>query len=460
MIDATLNAGALVLAAGKGTRMRSDKPKVLHAILGEPMLWYIHRALDGLGLRGVWTVIGHGADMVRAAFPDVPAEHFVMQTAQLGTGHALSEAWPALEAAGLDYVLVANGDTPLVPSESLERLVRESVDAGADVAFMSLTLDDPGAYGRVVRDAEGRVRAIVEAKDFDPAVHGGEVREINAGIYWLRMSAVADLLPRLSNTNASGEFYITDLVSLAVADGLVVTATSGGRDPQLLGVNSPAELVRSEELIRSRIVDALLNSGVCIHSPSSAVIGPRAQIAPGCELHGPCEIYGATRVASGTSIASHCWITDCVIGEGTQVKPFSHLERSTVGNGCQVGPYARLRPQAVMCDESKVGNFVEMKKAVLGHGSKASHLTYLGDTEVGTDVNIGAGTITCNYDGVNKHKTTICDRAFIGSNTALVAPVTVGEGALVGAGSVITRDVSPKHLAVTRAKQVELPRRK
>lgn len=460
MPDLNAKAGALVLAAGKGTRMRSDKPKVLHTILGEPMLWYVHRALKALNLDGIWTVIGHGADMVRAAFPDIADDKFVLQKEQLGTGHAVQEAWPQLEGAGLDYVLVANGDTPLVPADRLAELLRATVTGNVDLSFLTLTLDNPGAYGRVIRGGEGRVSAIVEAKDFNAAQHGGEVHEINAGIYCLRTKTIAPLLRKLDSNNASGEFYITDLVGLAVKKGLVVDGVSGGTDPQLLGVNSPAELVRSEEFIKRAIVDDLLDSGVCVHNPSAAVIGPKASIAPGAELFGPLEIYGETTIAAGASIASHTWIADSKIGEGTIVNPFTHLEKARVDADCQIGPYTRLRPMAHVCDKAKVGNFVEMKKATLGVGSKASHLTYLGDTEVGEEANIGAGTITCNYDGINKHKTVIGNGSFIGSNTSLVAPVVIGENALIGAGSVITRDVSANTLAVTRAKQKELPRRK
>ncbi|WP_462326387.1 bifunctional UDP-N-acetylglucosamine diphosphorylase/glucosamine-1-phosphate N-acetyltransferase GlmU [Desulfobaculum sp.] len=460
MSQRTVNAGALVLAAGKGTRMRSNTPKVLHTILGEPMLWYVHSALSTLPLSGLWTVIGHGAGDVRAAFSHLGEDAFIVQEQQLGTGHAVQEAWDAITGAGLDAVLVANGDTPLIPAASLRALMDESIAQNADIAFLTLTLDDPGAYGRVTRGADGTVAAIIEAKDFRPEDHGGEVHEINAGIYWLNTATIGPLLSRLTNKNASGEFYITDLVALAVAEGLTVQGINGGSDPHLLGVNSPAELVRSEELLRKRIVDGLLDEGVLIRRPDAVTIGPRASVAPGSEICGPCEILGESTIAAGASVASNVWMHDSHIGEDSSVLPFSHLEQATVQARCHIGPYARLRPGALVCDEAKVGNFVEMKKATLGPGSKASHLTYLGDTEVGTGANIGAGTITCNYDGVNKFKTVIEDDAFIGSNTALVAPVTIGKGALVGAGSVITRNVKENTIGITRAKQRELPRRK
>ncbi len=270
-----------------------------------------------------------------------------------------------------------------------------------------MDLPDPGAFGRVARDERGAVTAIVEARDYDPESHGPESGEINSGIYVLDVAAVAPLLERLDNGNASGEFYITDLVALAAADGLAVLGVRAGNDPQLLGVNSPAELARAEELLRARIVDGLLESGVTVHQPGGAVGGPRGVLEPGCEISGPCELYGATRVAAGASVGSHCWIKDAEIGPGALVRPFCHIEGASVGPDCQIGPFARLRPQAVTEQGARVGNFVEMKKARLGPGAKAGHLTYLGDAEVGAGANIGAGTITCNYDGKNKHRTVI-----------------------------------------------------
>jgi len=452
--------GALILAAGKGTRMRSEHPKVLHTLLGEPMVWYVYQALEGLVPEAaVWTVVGHGADQMRAAFP-ARTPGFVLQERQLGTGHALQAAWPALEAAGMATVLVVNGDTPLVPRASLAALLEAFRAQGPALAFLTVDLPAPGAFGRVVRGPGGAVAAIVEAKDYDPAAHGPETGEINSGIYVLDMAAVGPLLPRLCNSNASGEFYITDLVDLAVGAGLPVLGVRAGNDPQLLGVNSPAELARAEELLRARIVDELLESGVTVHQPGAAVVGPRATLEPGCAITGPCELYGATTIAAGASVASHTWVKDSTIGPGALVRPFCHIEGASIGPQCQIGPFARLRPLAVTEEGARVGNFVEMKKARLGPGAKAGHLTYLGDTQVGAGANIGAGTITCNYDGKHKHETVIGQDAFIGSNTALVAPVRIGDRALVGAGSVITKDVGDDMLALERSRQRELPRRK
>ena len=449
--------GAVILAAGKGTRMYSDTPKVLQRILEEPMLRYVYDAVAPVCGSNMWTVVGHRADMVRAAFPDREAG-FVLQEQQLGTGHALQQAWPAVLAAGLERVLVINGDTPLVPEGVLREFIAACQAEDADIAFITLTLADPGAFGRVVRKG-GRIAAIVEAKDYDPARHGPEPREINAGIYCLRTEAVTRLLPLLSNSNKSGELYITDLIGLGVAQNLKVYGHMRDDDPDLLGINNPEELVRSEERIRARLVRDHLRNGVIIRAPQSVRIGPDTRIERGAEITGPCELYGKCFIGRGARIASHCRLAGATLEADAVMHSFCHAQDAHVGPRCIVGPYARLRPGAVMEEESHVGNFVEMKKARLGKGAKANHLTYLGDADVGAGSNVGAGAITCNYDGKNKHVTRIGERAFIGSNVSLVAPVTVGAGAVVGAGSVITKDVPDNHLGVTRAVQKVIPRK-
>ncbi|MBN2141434.1 MAG: bifunctional UDP-N-acetylglucosamine diphosphorylase/glucosamine-1-phosphate N-acetyltransferase GlmU [Desulfovibrionaceae bacterium] len=446
----------LVLAAGKGTRMHSDRPKVLGTILGEPMLGYVFRALEPLFGKAVTTVVGFGQDQVRRAFPD-HEQGFVSQDEQLGTGHALKVAWEALKSQGRGRCLVVNGDAPLVRGETLARFAAQA--RGADLAFLSIELQDPGRYGRVLRDSRGRVKAVVEAGDFDSAEHGPSGHEVNAGIYLLDMAGIAPLLDRLGRDNNSGEYYITELVGLAVAEGLKVLAVEAGPDRDLLGVNTPRELATAEAALRERIVGGWLDRGALIHLPDQVAIGPDAELEPGAEVFGPCFVYGRTRIAAGARVGPQCFIVDSVLGPGCEVRPFSHLQGAVVGPGCQVGPFARLRPGAVLEEGSRVGNFVEMKQAVLGAGAKANHLTYLGDAEVGPAANIGAGTITCNYDGVRKHKTVIGRGAFIGSNAALVAPLSVGENALVGAGSTLTRDVPDNEMAIARARQVNLKRK-
>ncbi len=445
---------ALVLAAGKGTRMHSDRPKVLQTLLGTPMLACVLQALRPIFADDIWVVAGHRAELVRAAFPEA---RFIVQEQQLGTGHALQCALPGLSAAGYTHLLVVNGDTPLLSAQVVSRFVAESSDA--DVTFATIELEDPGAYGRVVRDATQGL-SIVEAKDFDPALHGPASGEVNAGIYYCRLAVLEHLLPRLCNDNKSGEYYITDIVALAVADGYKVAGVRCGHDVALMGVNSPLELAHMEEQLRARIVNDLLAAGVIVHAPELVRVGPMVQVEPGAELTGPCELYGHTCIAHGASIASHCVVRDCHIETGAEVRSFSHLEGAQVGVGALVGPFARLRPGAILEDNAHVGNFVEMKKARLGKGSKANHLTYLGDADIGEGTNIGAGTITCNYDGVHKYKTAIGNHAFIGSNTALVAPVCVGDSALVGAGSVITKDVPEGTLGIARSRQKNLPQKK
>ncbi|MDD4731010.1 MAG: bifunctional UDP-N-acetylglucosamine diphosphorylase/glucosamine-1-phosphate N-acetyltransferase GlmU [Desulfovibrio sp.] len=451
---------ALVLAAGKGTRMHSPRPKVLQEILGEPMLHYVYKALQPLFGQSVRTVVGHGREEVARRFPD-QASGFIVQAEQLGTGHALMESFDELERMGCENVFVVNGDTPLMGSAPLEGFLESTTrDMQADVAFMTITLKDPGGFGRVIRTKEGQVRAVVEAKDYDIAEHGPLTGEVNAGLYLLRLAAVKDLLGELTRENNSGEYYITDLVRLGVERGRVVVGYNCGSDPNLMGVNSPKELVQAEFTLRKRIVSRWLDQGVIIHAPESAIIGPEVQLEPGAVLHGPLELYGDSRVAQGAVVQSNTRIENSVIASGALVRAFSHLEEAEVGLDCIVGPYARLRPQAVLRPGARVGNFCEVKKATLGQGAKVNHLTYVGDADVGAGVNLGAGTITCNYDGKNKHRTVIKDGAFIGSNTALVAPVTVGENSLVAAGSVITKDVPDGQLGVARGRQTNMVRRR
>lgn len=450
--------GALILAAGKGTRMHSPVPKVLQPLLNEPMLGYVFDAAVPVCGERVWTVVGHQEELLRKAFPGRQST-FVTQDKQLGTGHALQVAWPELKKAAITHVLVINGDTPLLNEAILRDFLFTVAETKADIAFITLTRIAPGRLGRVVRK-NGRVAAIVEAKDFDVTLHGAETGEINAGIYCLDMKAVEDLLPELKNTNKSGEFYITDLIGLAVDRGLSVVGDDFGDDPQLLGINTPEELVRSEEFLRERIVTEHLQNGIFIRNPGQVRIGPRVTIARGVEITGPCEILGRSALAPGSSVAPFCCLYDVELAEGARVLSFSHLERACLGPGAGAGPYARLRPGAVLEQEAKVGNFVEVKKTVLRKKAKAGHLTYLGDADIGEGANIGAGTITCNYDGANKHRTVIGKGAFIGSNTALVAPVTIGENAVVGAGSTITQPVPENSLGIARQRQKNLPWKK
>ncbi len=450
---------ALVLAAGKGTRLYSTSPKVLRTLLGEPMLHYVYQALEPFFGEDIHTVVGFGADEVRQAFPD-KADKFVLQAEQLGTGHAVQVAWQAVVDSGAEAVCIVNGDVPLMGHAPLEGFLEALQELGADIGIMTVSPRDPGAYGRVIRNESGYVQAVIEAKDFDPEQHGQPSGEVNAGVYYLKTETMGVLLNDLKNDNASGEYYLTDLVAEAVKYQRMVIGYNCGADPYLMGVNTPKELAHSEFILRKLITNQWLDAGAVLHNPESVVIGPRVELAPGAELFGPCELYGTTSVAAGAQVRSHTVLYDSAVAENALVREFSHLDQAQVGPDCVVGPFARLRPGAVLEREAKVGNFCEIKKSRVGQGSKVNHLTYVGDSEIGRDVNIGAGTITCNYDGKNKHKTIIEDGVFIGSNTALVAPITVGKGALIGAGSVITKDVGPGELGVARTRQSNLKRKK
>ncbi len=386
---------------------------------------------------------------------------FVEQTEQKGTGHAVLQALPALQEQGIDYVFVVNGDTPLLTADVV-RVFWDAVRAAGypPVSFASIQLPFANAYGRVVRDASRAVVGIVEAKDYDTAMHGEPTGEVNAGVYLLHVPTLATLLPQLSSENKSGEYYLTDVVQLAVQHGHGVCGVICGEDTQLLGVNSPQELLHAEEILRASLVHKALLAGALIHNPQSVVLGVETCVAPGAEIFGPCEIYGNSSIAKGAVVRSHCFLDNAIVEEGAQIHSFSHIQDAVVGKDASVGPYGRLRPGAKLEEKSKIGNFVEVKKATLHAGAKVNHLSYIGDASVGEAANIGAGTITCNYDGKNKFQTHIGAGAFIGSNTALVAPVRVGDGALVGAGSVITKDVPEGELGIARSKQKNLARKK
>ena len=450
--------GYVLLAAGKGTRMHSDSPKVLQTVLGKPLLGYVFDALGHVPPRLVWTVIGFGAEEVRSTFSGRDLQ-YVLQEEQLGTGHAVTLAWPEVVLSDLSHVCVLNGDTPYVPVQEVESLAAVCAEEGAAMGMLTLELDNPFGYGRVVRSAEGTVLRVVEEKDFDAVEHGGEINEVNSGVYVFDVRQCSELLSKMDQDNAQGEFYLTQMISLCAESGRGIVGMPFGSSGLLRGINSPRELVHFEESMRREIVERFLQAGVILRGADSLVIGPDVEIAPGAEITGPCEIYGRTCIGRGARIASHCWIKDAVLGS-CQVKSFSHIEGARVGDGANIGPFARLRPGTDVGGKARVGNFVEVKNSVLHEGAKAGHLTYLGDSEIGSGANIGAGTITCNYDGVRKHRTEIRANAFIGSNTALVAPVIVGEGALVGAGSVVTKDVPDGALCVARARQANIERKK
>jgi bifunctional UDP-N-acetylglucosamine pyrophosphorylase/glucosamine-1-phosphate N-acetyltransferase len=441
----------LILAAGKGTRMKSARAKVLHPALGVPMLEHVVRALTAAGADPVTVVVGHQAEAVEAAFAG-RGLGFVRQDPPQGTGHAVQTARASFAGHPDRTLLVVNGDLPLLRTETLAALMAAHRKGGSAATLLTVDLDDPGAYGRVLRDASGGVRAIVEAKDASP--EEARVREINAGLYAFEVGPLMGVLDKLRPQNAQGEYYLTDVVALLRDAGKTVAAFKAGDPGEALGVNNIAELTETSRLLRQRRVEELMAAGASIEDPASTHIGLDAVVEADAVIRPYTFLEGRTIVRSGASVGPFARIVDSEIGPGAQILDHCLLKECVVGAGASVGPFAHIRPESHIGDKAKVGNFVELKKTRLGAGSKAPHLSYIGDATVGAGVNIGAGTITCNYDGTHKHPTRIEAGAFIGSNSTLVAPVTVGEGAYVGAGSAVTEDVPAGALALGRARQV------
>jgi bifunctional UDP-N-acetylglucosamine pyrophosphorylase / glucosamine-1-phosphate N-acetyltransferase len=442
---------ALILAAGKGTRMKSGRAKVLHPVLGLPLLEHVLRTVAAAGASPVAVVVGHQAEAVEAAF-DGRGLAFVRQEPPLGTGHAVQVSREVFAAHPDRTLLVVNGDVPLLRPETLQRLVRTHRERRAAATLLTVVLDDPGAYGRVVRDETGGVRAIVEAKDATGEVR--EVREINAGLYAFEVGPLLEELGRLQPQNAQGEYYLTDVVGLLRASGHAVAAVAADDPAEGLGVNSISELAQATRTLRARRTESLMADGVGIEDPESTHVGLDVVVEADAVLRPYTLLEGRTIVRARASVGPFARLVDTEVGEGAQVLDHCLLRSCVVGREASVGPFAHVRPETQIGAKAKVGNFVELKKTSLGDGSKAPHLSYIGDAIVGPGVNIGAGTITCNYDGAHKHVTRIEAGAFIGSDTTLVAPLTVGEGAYIGAGSAITEDVPAGALALGRARQV------
>ena len=444
-----MRLGVVILAAGQGTRMKSALPKVLHRLADRPLLGHVIDSARTLEPSQIIVVYGHGGDQVRAAFADQVDLRWAEQAEQLGTGHALQQAMPLLDAA--DQVLVLYGDVPLTRPETL----RELVDASAH-GFGMLTVDlvDPTGYGRIVRNAGGRVQCIVEHKDADAEQRS--IREVNTGIMCMPHTALKRWLGRLSNDNAQGEYYLTDVLAMAVAEGLDIQVRQPTAAVEAEGVNNRAQLAALERALQQRIAERLMADGASLRDP--ARIDVRGTLVHGRDVEIDINVVFEGRVQLGdrVRIGANCVLRDAVVGDDVEVQPNCVIDQAQIGARSIVGPFARLRPGAELVGEAHVGNFVEIKKSVIGRGSKVNHLSYIGDTTMGAGVNIGAGTITCNYDGANKHRTVIGDRAFIGSNSALVAPVTIGPGATIGAGSVVTKDAPAEQLTLTRSKQLSL----
>ncbi len=448
----------VIMAAGKGTRMKSDLPKVLHRLAGRSLLQHVLDTSAKLGADRIVVVSGHGADAVEAV-ARAPGIRFARQMPQLGTGHAVLQAVPELHDEGMTLIL--NGDVPLIEAATARALLAAA--DGANLALLTVELADPTGYGRVLRgDAAGRsaleggrVHAIVEHKDATLAQR--EIREVYSGIMAVPTALLKRWLAALCNDNAQGEYYLTDIVAMAVADRVPVVTARARDEAEVLGVNTPLQLAELERSVQRRQAEALMEAGVRLADP--ARFDQRGELACGSdvEIDVNCVFEGRVSLGDGVRIGANCVIRDATIGERALIQPFTHIDGGTVGTGATVGPFARLRPGAVLAEDVHVGNFVEIKNSTLARGAKANHLAYLGDAAVGERVNFGAGSITANYDGANKHRTLIGADAHIGSNCVLVAPVAIGAGATIGGGSTISADAPAGQLTVARARQVTLP---
>ncbi|WP_236172342.1 bifunctional UDP-N-acetylglucosamine diphosphorylase/glucosamine-1-phosphate N-acetyltransferase GlmU [Pseudomonas pseudonitroreducens] len=435
----------VILAAGQGTRMRSALPKVLHPVAGKPMLAHVIDTARGLGPSRIHVVIGHGADLVRERL-QADDLNFVIQEQQLGTGHAVAQAAPFLSA---DNVLILYGDVPLIEQPTLERLMAQATPQ--QLALLTVELDDPTGYGRIIRGADGEVRAIVEQKDATPEQRA--IREGNTGILAAPRQQLLGWLARLSNSNAQGEYYLTDVIAMAVGDGLRVATAQPQVAMETQGANDRLQLSELERFFQQRVARRLMAQGVTLIDPARFDVRGEVSVGRDVSIDINVILEGQVEIEDDVQIGPNCYIKDSTLRRGAIIKANSHLEGAHVGPDSDVGPFARLRPGSVLERKVHVGNFVELKNAHLQDGVKVGHLTYLGDSEVGARSNIGAGTITCNYDGANKWRTSIGEDVFIGSNNSLVAPVDIGTGATTGAGSTITADVPAGTLGVGRAKQ-------
>ena len=444
-----MSLNIVILAAGQGKRMNSALPKVLHPLAGKPLLQHVIDTARALGPQRIVVVYGHGGDAVPQALSGAELS-YVKQEPQLGTGHAVMQAVPQIGPA--DTTLVLYGDVPLTRAESLKALVAEASQAKG-LGILTVKLPDPTGYGRIVREA-GKITRIVEHKDASAAERA--IAEVNTGIMAIPTARLADWLKRLSNKNAQGEYYLTDIVAMAVADGVPVTSAQPTDAWETLGVNSKLQLAELERVAQRNTAHALLEQGVTLADPARIDVRGLLSCGRDVSIDVNCVFEGEVVLGNDIVIGPHCVLKNVSVRAGTIINAFSHIEDAEIGAHCRIGPYARLRPGAKLDEHVHIGNFVEVKNASVGAGSKANHLAYVGDSDVGKSVNIGAGVITCNYDGVNKHRTVIEDGVFVGSDSTLVAPVTLRAGAYIGAGSTITREAPAGKLTLTRAKQTTI----
>ena len=444
-----MKLSVVILAAGQGKRMNSDLPKVLQPLAGRPLLSHVIDCARGLDPDSMHVVHGHGGEQVRKALGDASLQ-WAFQPEQLGTGHALMQAMPSI--ADDETVLVLYGDVPLVRRETLTQLVAASGERS--IAVLSVVLDDPAGYGRVLRDAAGNVVRIVEEKDATAKERG--IREVNTGLMAAQARHLRRWLGALRNDNAQSEYYLTDVVVAAVKDGFRINGVVAGDVAEVLGINDKVQLAEVEAAHRRRKANELMLAGVTLADPARLDVRGTVSVGRDVYIDVNVVLVGDVKLGDRVRIGPNCYLRDCEIGADTELFPNCVMDRAVIGTGCQVGPFARLRPGTVLHRDVHIGNFVEVKKSEIGAGSKANHLTYLGDAVVGAKVNVGAGTITCNYDGANKWRTDIGDGAFIGSGTMLVAPVQVGSKATIGAGSVITKPAPADRLTLERGRQVTI----
>ncbi|WP_456415822.1 bifunctional UDP-N-acetylglucosamine diphosphorylase/glucosamine-1-phosphate N-acetyltransferase GlmU [Thiolapillus sp.] len=443
-----MKLGIVILAAGQGTRMKSSLPKVLHLLAGRPLLAHVLETAASLQPKKTVVVYGHGGEQVRDAV-DEPGVLWVEQAEQLGTGHAVQQAMPLLQ--DMDKVLVLYGDVPLIRKESLQKLI---ANAQTGVGLMTLVLKDPASYGRIQRDASGKVQCIVEHKD--AAAEQLAIREINTGIMLVDTPHLQQWLQELSPKNAQGEYYLTDIIAMAVRDGIDIHVTQPGNAVEAEGINDRLQLATLERVLQCWQAEALMRDGVTLLDPARFDL--RGSLSAGTDVTLDVNVIleGRVELGSGVSVGANTVLRNVQVADNVRIRENCVIEDAVIGAGSAIGPFSRIRPGTRLADGAHVGNFVEIKNSSIGSGSKINHLSYIGDTQMGAGVNIGAGTITCNYDGAHKHRTTIEDKAFIGSNAALVAPVCIGEDATIGAGSVIAKDAAAGELTVARGKQVTI----
>ena len=439
----------VILAAGKGTRMRSDHPKVMHLLAGKPFLEHVLDCAETLKPQKIHVVVGHGAEQVKQYFCHQDL-NFVHQTEQLGTGHAVQQAMPSVSPEST--VLILYGDVPLISHDTLAHLVSQV--SSDSMALLTVQLDNPQGYGRILRDDKGSAIGIVEQKD--ATKEQLTIDEVNTGVMAVPAVLLNEWLPTLKNTNVQGEYYLTDIVALASEQNIAVNTASAASESEVLGVNNRMQQAQLERCYQMSVAQSLMESGATLMDPNRLDVRGDLTVGKDCVIDINCVFEGQVKLGDNVSIGPNCIIQNSSIGDGCDIKANSIIEDSQLQNNCSVGPFARLRPGTILERQAKIGNFVETKKAHIGEGSKVNHLSYVGDAIIGKAVNIGAGTITCNYDGVNKSLTEIEDNVFIGSNTALVAPVKISKDATIGAGSTITKSVADKQLAVARQRQINI----